>query len=173
MSQTLLDMGFPAHIVALIQSLYSSQQASVQVAGELTEKFDVKRGARQGCILSPALFNTYSEQIMRNAMADNQTGTSIGGRKISDLRYADDVAILAESKEGLQSILQKISNESKLFDLHMNLKKTKVMVCSKNPERIDIQLDGENVEQVEDFVYLGASCSESLDNTNESRASVV
>ena len=121
MSQTLLDMGFPAHIVALIQSLYSSQQASVQVAGELTEKFDVKRGARQGCILSPALFNTYSEQIMRNAMADNQTGTSIGGRKISDLRYADDVAILAESKEGLQSILQKISNESKLFDLHMKI----------------------------------------------------
>ncbi|XP_072039366.1 uncharacterized protein [Amphiura filiformis] len=70
MLQSLLDMGFPRHIVALIQSLYSTQRAAVRVDGEITEWFKIKRGVRQGCIISPALFNVYSEIIMRKAITE-------------------------------------------------------------------------------------------------------
>ncbi|XP_072016310.1 uncharacterized protein [Amphiura filiformis] len=108
MLQSLLDMGFPRHIVALIQSLYSTQRAAVRVDGEITEWFKIKRGVRL-CIISPALFNVYSEIIMRKAITEQHNGISIGGMKITDLRYADDVALLAENEDDLQ-MLQKVKH---------------------------------------------------------------
>jgi len=104
---------------------------------------------------------------MRNAVADSTSGSSIGGRLVNNLRYADDVAIITESQHDLQTILDQINTESKNYDLFMNVKKTKVMVCSKDAIQVNIQLDKERVEQVDDFVYLGASCSSSLNNSKE------
>lgn len=169
MISTLLDMGFPKHIVALIQTLYSSQRAAVQVEGENTLWFSVKRGVRQGCIISPALFNIYSELIMRKAIDNYEGGTSIGGRTISNLRYADDVALLAESEAELKTLLKSVSNESQQYDLYMNVKKTKIMVCSNQSIQVNMHHNGEPVEQVDTFCYLGASFSSTNDSSKEIR----
>ena len=169
MSHTLLEMGFPRHIVAVIQALYTSQKAAVQVEGEVTKWFSVGRGVRQGCILSPALFNIYSEMIMRNAMESSSHGANIGGRCISNLRYADDVALITEDKDSLQDLLLKINVASQQYNLDMNVKKTKIMTCAKNDINVDIHLNGEKVEQVQNFTYLGVSFNSALDGSKEIR----
>ena len=115
MSQTLLAMGFQQHIVALLQALYSLQKSVVQVEGDLTEWFSVGRGVRQGCILSPALFNLYSEALMRNH------GVNIGGWCSSNLCYADDVALITEDKNSLQDLLININAASQQYNLDTKL----------------------------------------------------
>ena len=167
MSRTLLEMGFPSHIAAIVQALYISQKAAVQVDGDLTNWFTVGKGVRQGCILSPALFNIYSEMIMRIALEDSQLGASIGGRCVSNLRYADDVALIAEDEPTLQELLQNINLASQQYNLDMNIKKTKIMTCAKSDINADIHLNGETVEQVQDFTYLGASFNSQLDASRE------
>ena len=133
-------MGFPHHIVAIIQALYTSQRAAVQVEGDLTKWFTVGKGVRQGCILSPALFNIYSEMIIRTAIENSHQGANIGGRCISNLSYVDDVALIAEDKDSLEDLLLKISDVSQLYSLDINVNKTKVMTCAKNEINIDTQL---------------------------------
>lgn len=87
-------MGFPLHLIALIQSLYRDQSANIRWNSDHSEPFSIEKGVRQGCILSPHLFSAYTEQIMRDSNMD-EFGIKINGRKISNLRYADDTALLA------------------------------------------------------------------------------
>ena len=98
---TIKGMSFSLHIIDLIKSLHSKQKATVRTAHGLTDWFDIEQGVRQGCILSPHIFNTYSEQIMRNALEDLTGGVRIGGRVITNLRYADDVVLIAGGMEEL------------------------------------------------------------------------
>ena len=94
--------------------LYAGQEATVRTGHGTTDWFQIGKGVRQGCILSPCLFNLYAEYIMQNASLDEaQAGINIAGRNINNLRYADNTTILAESKEELKSILMKVKEESK------------------------------------------------------------
>ena len=91
-----------------LRNLYADQEATVRTLHGTTDWFQIRKGVRQGCILSPKLFNLYAEYIMRNAgLEDAQTGIKIAGRNIINLRYADDTTLMAESKEELKSLLMK------------------------------------------------------------------
>ena len=89
------------------------------------------KGVQQGCLLSPCLFNLYAEHIMRNARLDElQARIKIGGRNINNLRYADDITLMTESKEELKSLLMRVKDESERTSLKLNIKKTKIMASS-------------------------------------------
>ena len=106
-------MGIPDHITCLLRNLYAGQEATVRTGHGPTDWFQFGKGVRQGCILSPCLFNFYAENIKRNAGLDEaQAGIKTARRNINNLRYADDTTFLAESKEELQSLLKKVKEES-------------------------------------------------------------
>ena len=109
---------------------------------------------RQGCILSPKLFNIYTEDIFNNS---NLLGIKITGKNITNLRYADDTALMAESEEALQRIVDEVKIKSLEKGLKMNTKKTKTMVISRNTSapQVSVKVDGETLEQVQSFKYLG------------------
>ena len=109
---------------------------------------------RQGCILSPKLFNIYTEDIFNNS---NLLGIKIAGKNITNLRYADDTALTAESEEALQRIVDEVKMKSLEKGLKMNTKKTKTMVISRNTSapQVSVKVDGETLEQVQSFKYLG------------------
>ncbi|MCT5353383.1 reverse transcriptase family protein [Pseudomonas aeruginosa] len=121
------DMKFPKHIIQLIKAMYDQQQAAVRTTYGLTEWFEVKQGVRQGCILSPHLFNIYSETIMRGALENFEGTVDVGGYKISNLRYADDIVLIASSITELQQLLDKVREASEKAGLFLNAKKTKIM----------------------------------------------
>ena len=103
------EMGVPDHLTCLLGNLYADQEAAVRTGHGTTDWFLTGKGVRQGCILSPWLFNLYAEYIMRNAgLEETQTGIKIAGRNISNLRYADDTTLMAESEEELKSLLMKV-----------------------------------------------------------------
>ena len=115
--------------------------------------FKIGKGVRQGCILSPCLFNLYAEYIMRNVGLDKaQDGIKISRRNINNLRYADDTTLMAESKEELKSLLMKVKEESEKVGLKLNIQKTKIMGSCPITSW---QIDGEIVETVSDFVFFG------------------
>ena len=100
--------GIPNHLTCLLRNLYAGQEATVRTGHWTTDWFQIGKGVCQGCILSPCLFNFYAEYIMRNTgLEEAQAGIKITGRNINNLRYADDTTLMAESKEGLKSLLMK------------------------------------------------------------------
>ena len=97
----------------LLRNLYANQEATVRTGHGTTDWFQIGKGVRQGCILSPCLFNFYTEYIIQNAGLDEaQTGIKIAGRNINNLRYADDTTFMAESKEDQKSLLMKVKEET-------------------------------------------------------------
>jgi len=150
----MLDMGFPPHLVQLLSNLYRSQKASVRIAGVISEWFSIQKGVRQGCILSPYLFNIVSETVMRKALEDYQGGVIIGGRRITNLRYADDIILLASSVAELQDLVDRITDIGKEYNLRINASKTKTMAL--DGDSTDIKIDGVSIEQVHKFSYLGS-----------------
>ena len=109
----LKEMGIPDHLTCLLRDLYAGQEATVKTGHGTTDWFQTGKGVRQGCILSPWLFNFYAEYIMGNAgLEEAQAGLKIAGRNINNLRYADDSTLMAESEEELKSLLMKVKEES-------------------------------------------------------------
>ena len=109
----LREMGIPDHLMCLLRSLYAGQEATVRTGHGTTDWFQIGKGVRQGCILSPCLFNLYAEYIMRNAaLEEAQAGIRIAGRNINNPRCADDTTLMAESEEELKSLLMKVKEES-------------------------------------------------------------
>ena len=154
--ETMEQMGFPVHIIQLIANLYKEQESVVRTSNGDTEGFKIERGVRQGCVISPGLYNIYSEHIMRCVLEEHHVGITIGGRRQTNLRFADDTTLLCTSKE-LLALLKKVKEASKSQNLLLNTQKTKIMVLDKSRERKeDFVLDGENIEEVESFVYLGS-----------------
>ena len=126
----LKEMGIPDHLTCLLRNLYASQEATVRTGHGTTDWSQIGKGVRQGCILSPWLFNLYAEYIMRNAgLEEAQAGIKIAVRNISNLKYADDTALMEESEEELKSFL-KVNEESEKVGLKLNIQKTKIMVSS-------------------------------------------
>ena len=110
-----------------------------------TDWFQIGKGVCQGCILSPCLFNFYTEYIMRNAGLDEaQAGIKIAGRNISNLRYADDTTLTAEIEEELKSLLMRVKEESEKVSLKLNIQKTKIMASSPITS---CQIDGKQWKQ--------------------------
>ena len=118
-------MGIPDHLTCLLRNLYAGQEATVRNGHGTTDWFQIGKGVRQGCILSPCLFNLYAEYIMRNSRLDEaQAGIKIAGRNINNFRYADDTTLMAESEEELKSLLMKVNVESEKVGLKLNIQKT-------------------------------------------------
>ena len=102
-------MGIPDHLTCLLRNLYAGQEATVRTGHRTTDWFQIGKGVCQGCILSPCLFNFYAEYITRSTgLEEAQAGIKIAGRNISNLRYADDTTLVAESEEELKSFLMKV-----------------------------------------------------------------
>ena len=145
-------MGIPDHLTCLLRNLYAGQEAIVRT-GHGTDWFQIGKGVHQGCILSLCLFNLYAECIMRKAgMDEAQAGIKIARRNISNLRYADDTTLMAESKEEVKSLLMKVKEESEKVGLKLNIQKTKIMASSPI---ISWQIDRETVETVAGFILGG------------------
>ena len=107
-------MGIPERLTCLLRNLYAGQEATVRTGHGTTDWFQIRKGVRQGCILSPCLFNLYAEYIMRNTGPEKaQAGIKIARRNINNLRYADDTNLMAESEEELKSLSKKVKVESK------------------------------------------------------------
>ena len=126
--KSLQEMRIPDHLTCLLRNLYVGQEATVRTGLGTTDWFQIGKAVRQACILSPCLFNSYAEYIMRNAGLDEaQAGIKIAGRNTENLRYADDTTLMAESEEEMKSFLMKVKEESEKVGLKLNIQKTKIM----------------------------------------------
>ena len=159
-------MGIPDHLICLLRNLYAGQEATVRT-GHGTDWFQIGKGVRQGCILSPCLFNLYAEYIMSNAgLEEAQAGIKIARRNINNFRYANDTTLMAEYEEELKSLLMKVKVESEKADLKLNIQKTKIMASGPITSW---EIDGETVEKMRDFIFLGSKITADCDCSHESK----
>ena len=129
MGEILKEVGIPEYLTCLLRNMYAGPEATVRTGHGTTERFQMEKGVRQGCILPPCLFNLYAEYIMRNTGLDEaQAGIKIARRLTNNLRFADDTTLTAESEEDLKSLLMKVKEESEKVGLKVNIQKTKIMV---------------------------------------------
>ena len=138
------------HLTCLLRNLYVGQEATVRTQYVTTDWFKIEKGVRQGCLLSPCLFNLYAKNIMRND--EVQAGIKIGGRNNSH-RFVDDITLMAECEEKLKNLLMMVKEESAKSSLKLNIKKTKIMASSPITSW---QIEGEKVEVLTDFLFLGS-----------------
>ena len=158
-------MGIPDHLTCLLRNLYAGQEATVRTGHGTTDWLQIGKGVHQGCELSPCLFNLYAEYIMRNPGLDEaQAGIKSAGRNINHLRYADDTTLMAESEEELKSLLMKMKEESEKVGLKLNIQKTKIMASGPITSW---EIDGETVETVPDFIFLGSKITADGDCCHE------
>ena len=142
-------MGIPDHLICLLRNLYAGQKATVKTGHGTTDWFQIGKGVRQGCVLSPCLLNFYAEYILRNAGLEEPDAR----RNINNLRYADDTTLMAESEKELKGLLMKVKEEREKVDLKLNIQKTKIMASSPITSW---QIDGETMETVTDFTFSGS-----------------
>ena len=153
LERILREMGIPDHLTCLLRNLYATQEATAGTRHGTTDWFKIGKGVRQGCMLSPCLFNLHAEYIVRNARLDEaQAGINIAKRNINNLRYADDTTLMAESKEELKNPLMKVKEESEKTGLNFNIQKTKIMASGPITSW---QIDGETMEMVRDLIFWG------------------
>ena len=159
-------MGIPDHLTCLLRNLYAGQETTVRTGHETTDWFQTGKGVCQGCILYIAcLFNLYAEYVMRNAgLEEAQAGIKIARRNISNLRYADDTTLMAESEEELKSLLMKVNEKSEKVGLKFNTQKTKILASGPITSW---QIDGERVETVDYFIFSGSKITADGDCSNE------
>ena len=147
-----------------MRNLYAGQEGTVRSRHGTTNWFQIGKGVRQGCILSPCLFNFYAEYIIRNSgLEETQAGIKIAGRNINHLRYADDTTLMAEREEELKSLL-KVKEESEKVGLKLNIQKTKIMASGPITSW---EIDGETVETVSDFIFWGSKITADGDCSHE------
>jgi len=157
----------------IICNLYMKQKASVMFENQFTDEIEIKRGVRQGCVLSPLLFNAYSEEIFKEALDDVDVGIVVNGEKINNMRYADDTVVLASTPEGLQFLLNRINAKCNDYGLKLNTQKTKYMVVSRSPiTDMEFKISNENIDRVENFRYLGCQINDKIDHTIEIRCRI-
>jgi len=147
-----------------LRNLYAGQKPTVRTEHGTAEWFQRGKGVRQGCILSPCLFNLYAEYIMRNAgLEEAQAGIQTAGRNINNLRCANDTTLMEENEE-LMGLLTKVKEESENIGLKLNIQKTKIMASGP---LTSWQIDRETVETVADFFFLGSKITADSDYSHE------
>ena len=148
-----------------LRNLCAGQDATVRTGHGTTDGFQIGKGVRQGCILSPCLLNLYAEYIMQNArLYEAQAGIKIARRNINNFRYADDTTLTAESEEDLNSLLMKVKEESEKVSLKFNIQKTKIMASGPITSW---EIDGETMETVRDFILGGSKITADGDCSHE------
>ena len=161
----LKEMGIPDHLSCLLRNQYAGQEATVRTGHGTTDWFQIVKGEHQGYILSPWLFNIYAEYITQNAGLDEaQAGIKIDWRSINNLRYADDTTFMAEREEELKSLLMKVKEESEKVGLKLNIPKAKIMASRPITAW---KIDGETMETVTDFIFLGSKITVDGDCSHE------
>lgn len=160
----LQKIGVDTKDIRIIRNLYWNQNARVKIGDRLTNRLDIQRGVRQGCILSPTLFNLYSDQIFKTALEDQPHGIKINGELLNVIRYADDTVIVSDTVEGLQELLNRIDVAGNAMGININVQKTKFMVFSRaeHPDAV-LHLNTQPVQRVDKFVYLGSIITDQLD----------
>ena len=152
------NYGINAKILRLIENLYSTVLACIRIDGEETEWFKIKTGFRQGCILSPMLFNMVLDYILRRLENVNGMGTSSKPGSIEDAEYADDTCLIAECLSRIIELTEALANESGKFGLKINTSKTKIMPITKKEDHWPaVTHNGKEIEIVPNFVYLGSA----------------
>ena len=161
----LKEMGIPDDLTCLLINLYAGQEATVRTGHGTTDWFRIGKGVHQSCILSPCLLNFFAEYIMRNTgLEDAQAVIKIARRNINNLRYEDDTTLMAECEEDLKCLWVKVKVESEKAGLKLNIQKTKIM-ASGHITSWDI--DGETVDTVSDFIFLGSKITADGDCSHE------
>lgn len=154
----------------MIRNLYWNQTAHVKIGQSATKDLNILKGVRQGCILSPSLFNLYSERIFVEALDGVEMGIKCNGRYINNIRYADDTVILANSMDELKQLLDLLNNKVKHYNLKMNIDKTKLMVISKSTlPTNNLLIDGQRIGRVPKYRYLGCWLNENWNPEQEIR----
>ena len=168
--EALDELGVPHHLTWLIQNLYGKAVGKIKVDQDYTGMFPFERGVRQGCPLSPLLFNACGEVIMRRVEEelDDLSGITIGGRRVWNLRYADDTALLAKNKEELEKFGEALRRHSDEFGLKINMSKTFAMVWEVSDSG-RLNLEGEEIQVVERCKYLGSTVTSKGDSEQEIR----
>ena len=156
----------PIHLIVLLKRLYTNQEATVRTEFGETDNIDIGKGVRQGYILSPLLFNIYAENIMREALEEWESRISIGGRMVTNLRYADDTTLLAGTKEDFIELVERVRRASETAGLYLNVGKTKVMTTGDIGE---VTVDGKDIEVVTKFVFSGALLTKDIPCEKEVR----
>ena len=161
----LKEMGIPDHLTCLLRNLYADQEATVRTEHGPPDWFQIGKGVHQGCILSSCLFNLYAEYIMWNARLDEaQAGIKITGRNSNNLRYADNITLMAEREEELKNLLMKVKEESEKSGLKLNVQKMKIMTSGPINSW---QIDGKKMETVADFIFLDSNITANGDCSHE------
>ena len=164
-------MGVSEQIISPLRKLYQNQEAAIRVESELSEWFKIKKGVLEGCPISPICFNFYLEEVMRRTTDEmSWVGMRISGKHLNNLRFADDVVLIATSPERLQALIDEVDRVSKQFQLEISTSKTKIMATTNEPHQLLIRCRGEPLAQVEKFKYLGAIIEQKADCTEEIRA---
>ena len=155
MIEFLSEIGMDDKDLQIISKLYWEQSACVRTESGMTSDFKIKKGVRQGCVLSPNLFNLYTEKIFREV--EDIKGINIRGVNINNLRYADDTVLLSEGPMFLQVLLTVVNEKGKPYGMEMNIIKTKSMMISRNQPvpNISISVEGKPIQQVDRMVYPG------------------
>jgi len=163
------NIGVDDKELRLIQNLYFDQIAAMRVKDNISEWTQIRKGVRQGCVMSPDLFSLYSEMILRTI--ENEPGVKIGGQNLSNLRYADDTVLLADSEDKLQNLINIVNEQSKKYGMELNEKKTETMVITKKREEdtptCKIKVNGTSLKQVKSFKYLGTTITWNVQDETE------
>jgi len=164
-SEKFLEMGIPDHIICLLGKLCAGQEAAAITRHGTRNWFKTGKGVCQGCISSPCLFNLYTEYIVLNSgLGEWQAGIKLSRRNINNLRYAYDSTPIAEIEEALNSLLMTIKEECKKTGLKFNIQKTNIMTSGHITSR---QIDGEKVEAVAGFIFLGSKITADSDYSHK------
>ena len=148
----LKEVEIPNHLTCLLRNRYAVQEATVRTGHGTSDWFQIGKGVHEDFIFSSCLFNVYAEYIMQNVRLDEAlAGIKIARKNISNLRYAGDTTLMAESEVELKSLLMKVKEESEKVGLKFNIQKTKIMASGPITSR---QIDGEIMETVRDFLFL-------------------
>ena len=161
----LKEMGISDHLTCLLRNMHAGQVETVRTGHGTTDWFQIRKGVSQGCKLSPCLLNLYAEYIMQNARLDDaQAGIKTPGRNISNLRYADDIILMAESEEELKSLFMKVKEESEKAGLKLNIQKTKIVASRPITSW---KIDGKTMETVTDFIFWASKITADGDCSHE------
>ena len=141
------------HTTRAIQALYVGSKACVKVGGLTSEDFEVCRGVRQGCTLSPWLFNLFMDNVMREARGSFVGEVQLSTGEVGVLLFADDMVVMADSKEGLQHNLKTVSDMLNKWELKINWRTTKVMRVARDREEFEVKIGDEVIEQVDTMSF--------------------
>ncbi|KAI8487879.1 hypothetical protein Bbelb_343270 [Branchiostoma belcheri] len=156
-------------LVQIVKALYKNATSAVLLNNQNGKFFRTTVGVRQGCLLSPVLFNLYLEKIMQDTLQDYYTSISIGGRRICNLRFADDIDLLGGSNAELQELTDRLTQSADSFGMEASTEKSKVMVNSRNEVKAVIYMNGEQLEEVDSFTYLGGTITKDGSSQEEVR----